>query len=80
MAAQAGFFDFDERLVDLSSHGDPLERIAGVVDFELFRADLNAALGRSERREGRPGRPPLDPVVRPARSNRWRSGPHCPRF
>jgi len=63
MASQAGFFDFDERLVDLSTHGDPLERIAGVVDFEVFRADLNAALGRSERREGRPGRPPLDPVM-----------------
>ncbi len=33
MAAQAGLFDFDERLVDLSAHGDPLEWID-----ELFAA------------------------------------------
>ncbi len=52
MAAQAGFFDFDERMVDLSAHGDPLERIAAVVDFEVFRADLNKALGRAEGAKG----------------------------
>ncbi len=50
MAAQAGFFDFDERLVDLSAYGDPLERIAAVVDFELLRADLNKALDGHEHR------------------------------
>ncbi len=53
MGAQAEFFDFDERLVDLSTHGDSLERIAGVVDFDVFPTDLNTALGRAERRADR---------------------------
>lgn len=37
MAGQPGFFDLDERYASLSSDGDPLERLAVVVDFELFR-------------------------------------------
>jgi IS5 family transposase len=32
-----------------------------VVDFELFRPELNAALERSDRARG--GRPPYDPVL-----------------
>ena len=61
MAGQRGFFDTDERLRWLSAAGDPLERLASVVDFELFRPDLDAALGRSDRARG--GRPPNDPVL-----------------
>jgi hypothetical protein len=38
-----------------SEAGDPLERLAAVVDFELFREELERALRRSERRKG--GRP-----------------------
>ena len=34
MARQPGFFDTDERLRWLSEAGDPLERLAAVVDFE----------------------------------------------
>jgi hypothetical protein len=41
-------FDTDERLRWLSAAGDPLERLAAVVDFELFRPELDAALGRSD--------------------------------
>jgi hypothetical protein len=52
MARQPGFFDTDERLRALSMAGDPLERLRVVVDFELFRADLEAALARADR----PGR------------------------
>lgn len=37
---QRGFFDVDERLAALSAAGDPLERLASVVDFELFRPVL----------------------------------------
>ena len=37
MAGQRGFFDVDERLAALSRAGDPLERLASVVDFEVFR-------------------------------------------
>jgi transposase, IS5 family len=61
MAGQAGFFDSDERLKALSASGDPLERLAGVIDFEVFRGDLKAALSRSDRARG--GRPPYDPVL-----------------
>jgi IS5 family transposase len=61
MAGQRGFFDVDERLATLSRAGDPLERLALVVDFELFRAELEAALGRSDRSRG--GRPPYDAVL-----------------
>jgi transposase, IS5 family len=61
MTRQPGFFDADERRKALSAAGDPLERLAAVVDFELFRADLEAALARSERTKG--GRPPYDAVL-----------------
>jgi IS5 family transposase len=56
MAGQPGFFDGDERLEALSAAGDPLERLAAVIDFEGFRSDLEAALARSDRSKG--GRPP----------------------
>jgi len=61
MAGQPGFFDGDERLKALSAAGDPLERLAQVVDFEVFRGDLKAALSRSDRAKG--GRPPYDAVL-----------------
>lgn len=61
MGVQPGFFDTEERLRELSEAGDPLERLLVVVDFEIFRADLDAALRRSDRRKG--GRPPLDAVM-----------------
>lgn len=61
MAGQGGFFDTDERLRWLSAAGDPLVRLAAVVDFELFRPELDAALGRGDRTKG--GRPPYDPVL-----------------
>ena len=61
MLGQPGFFDLDDRHAALSAAGDPLERLGLVVDFELFRAELNAALDRSDRARG--GRPPYDPVL-----------------
>ena len=61
MAGQPGFFDRDERYAALSAAGDPLERLAAVVDFELFRDELDAALDRADRTRG--GRPPYDPVL-----------------
>lgn len=42
MACQPGFFDADERLRALSAAGDPLERLAAAVGFELFRPELEA--------------------------------------
>lgn len=61
MAGQPGFFDLDERLAKLSKGGDPLERLAEVVDFEHFRKPLAKALKRSDRAKG--GRPPYDAVL-----------------
>jgi transposase, IS5 family len=56
-----GLFDLDERYAALSAAGDPLERLAAVVDFELFREELERALARSDRAKG--GRPPYDAVL-----------------
>jgi IS5 family transposase len=60
MRGQAGFFDVDERLKELSAKGDALERVNGIVDFELFRPDLARAVPRSDGAKG--GRPPFDLV------------------
>jgi len=61
MSGQRGFFDVDERLKQLSAKGDSLERLNAVVDFELFRADLERAGPRSERSKG--GRPAFAHVL-----------------
>jgi len=45
----------------LSAAGDPLERLAGVVDFEVFRGSLVAALRRCVRGIG--GLTLFDPVL-----------------
>jgi hypothetical protein len=44
-----------------SAKSDILERLNTVVDFELFRADLERAVPRSDRAKG--GRPPFDHVL-----------------
>jgi transposase, IS5 family len=54
MAGQPGFFDGDERLKALSAAGDPLERLLRIIDFEVFRGDLEAALSRSDRAKSLP--------------------------
>ena len=56
-----GFFDVDERLADLSAKGDDLERVKALVDFEIFRPALEAAVPRADRSKG--GRPPFDHVL-----------------
>lgn len=61
MVGQPGFFDLSDRYAALSAAGDPLERLASVVDFEVFRGLLIVALRRSDRGKG--GRPPFDPVM-----------------
>ena len=42
---QPGFFDVEERLARLSGLGDQLEAFSRTVDFEVFRPDLELALG-----------------------------------
>jgi IS5 family transposase len=58
---QAGLFGLSDHLKRLSAHGDPLEVLARVVDFEAFRPTLVEALGYSDGTKG--GRPPYDPVT-----------------
>ena len=58
---QAGLFGLSDHLKRLSAHGDPLEVLGRVVDFEAFRSVLDAALGYSDGARG--GRPPYDPVT-----------------
>jgi transposase, IS5 family len=60
MRGQAGFFDLDKRLKELSAKGDTLERLNGLVDFDLFRPDLARAVPRSDGAKG--GRPAFDHV------------------
>ena len=50
-----GFFDVDERLKELTAKGDDLERINSLVDFEIFRPVLEAAVPRGDRRKGLSG-------------------------
>ena len=61
MRGQAGFFDVDERLRQISAKGDSLERLNAVIDFELFRAGLERAVPRADRVKG--GRPAFDHVL-----------------
>lgn len=49
MAGQPGFCDLDDRYAALSKGGDPLVRLAELVDFEVFRRPLSKALRRSDR-------------------------------
>ena len=59
---QPGFWDVEARLRELSAQGDPLEKLAATVDFEMFRPDLAAALGPRDLAKG--GRPPFDAVLK----------------
>ena len=62
MGSQPGFWDFERSLEALSAEGDPLERLAATVEFEMFRPDLAAALRRRDPSKG--GRPGFDPVLK----------------
>ena len=62
MQGQNGFWDVEDRLKELSAEGDPLEKLAATVDFEMFRPVLRTAFGRSA--GGKGGRPAFDPVLK----------------
>ena len=61
MGGQPGLFDVEDRLKRLSDLGDQLEAFAAVVEFELFRPALDAALAYSDGQKS--GRLPLDAVM-----------------
>lgn len=58
---QPGLFDMERRLETLSKFGDPLEKLKEVVDFEVFREEIERGLDFSDRTKG--GRPPYDAVL-----------------
>jgi hypothetical protein len=61
LKASACIFDVEEQYAALSAAGDPPERLAAVVDFEIFWPVLEAALARSDRSRG--GRLPYDAAL-----------------
>ena len=64
MVGQPGFFDLSDRYAALSAAGDPLEPLAAIVDFEVFRWQPVAPLRRSARGKGdQPPSPPFDTAV-----------------
>ena len=62
MLGQRGFWDFDDRLKDLSAEGDPLERLVATVDFDILRPVLAKALHCSSLYKSR--RSPFDAVLK----------------
>lgn len=58
---QGGLFGLSEHLKRLSVHGDPLEELSRIIDFEVFRPRLVSALAYGDGAKG--GRPPYDPVA-----------------
>ena len=56
-----GFFDIDRRLESISRMGDPLERLAAEIPWELFRPLL--ATVHEKDRKSAAGRKPLDVVL-----------------
>ena len=61
MGRPPGLFDVSDRLRDLSAKGDDLERIGSLVNFEIFRPDLDRAVPRSDGSKG--SRPAFDRVL-----------------
>ena len=59
MSKQPCFRDAEDRLKEISAKGDPLETLAGAVDFKRFRPILETAAGRPRSPKG--GRPSFDP-------------------
>lgn len=61
MNIQFGFFDLHKRFAKLSEAGDALERLDALIDWELFRPELER-IDRKERNSAA-GRKPLDRVL-----------------
>jgi hypothetical protein len=66
----AVFEDVEERLRVLSAKGDDLERVKALVEFEMFRPALEAAVPRADRTKG--GRPAFDHVLMCPEPHPWK--------
>ena len=60
---QINFLGEDNRLKRLSEMGDPLEKVASVMDFEIFRPILNEVFSYQTYANGKGGRKPWDYVL-----------------
>ena len=58
---QFNYLSEDNRLARISEMGDPLERIAGTINWESFRATIERAFKNEPKGPG--GRPPIDRVL-----------------
>jgi len=58
---QLSYLSEDNRLSRLSEMGDPLERVSGKIDWEIFRPKLESAFYHEAKRPG--GRPAIDRVM-----------------
>lgn len=58
MNGQYGFFDLSNRHEQLSSQGDPLERLNSVVDWKIFLPLINRAFYKA--RKSSAGRKPFN--------------------
>lgn len=58
---QLGFFDIDKRHAQLSKHGDPLERLNKIINWEIFRPILERIDAKP--RKSNAGRKPIDRVL-----------------
>jgi IS5 family transposase len=61
MNEQRGFFDEQDRLEKLSRQGDPLEKLNSLIDWEMFRPQLEKCFRKEPKGPG--GRPPFDYVL-----------------
>ena len=57
----SGFFDLHFRLEELEHAGDPLIKINKIIDWEIFRADLENI--HDKNRKSNAGRPAFDVVL-----------------
>jgi IS5 family transposase len=60
-SSQPGLFDVEERSEKLVAMGDPLERLKRIIDWELFRLDLEKV--REKARKSNAGAKPFDVVL-----------------
>jgi IS5 family transposase len=62
---QFGFFDLSEKYSRLSQLGDPLQKLAEIIDFESFRSLLEDSYSKQkqEGKDSKSGRKPLDRVM-----------------
>jgi IS5 family transposase len=59
---QPGLFDLEFRLDKIDASGDPLKKLNDMLDWEIFRRDLEAARAMDKERKSSAGRKPYDTV------------------